>query len=278
MEDYIIKLNNVSYAYEGNVFALKDINLSITKGEYICIIGQNGSGKSTLAKLLNGILLPTQGEVYINGLNTKTKKDLLKIRQAVGIIFQNPNNQIINSIVAEDIAFGPKNLGLELSQIDNKVKVALKSVEMLEFLNHDINTLSEGQKQRIAIAGVLAMNPSCIVFDEPTSMLDPISKKNIINIMKKLNRENNITIITITHNMDEAVCADRLIVMYQGNIKLIGAPKEIFKNIKILEDIGLDIPEIIYIVKELRLFGIDLKEDTITLEELKSELSRLGKI
>lgn len=240
-----IKTDNLSFKYkEEEPEVLKNISLEIEKGSYTAILGHNGSGKSTLAKLLCGILQPTSGSVEIGGYLTSNEQDIYKIRESCGMVFQNPDNQIVASVVEEDVAFAPENLGVEPSQIRKIVDDCLKTVGMEEYALHSTYKLSGGQKQRIAIAGVLAMNPSCIIFDEATAMLDPTGRKDISAAMKKLNQEKGITVITITHYMNEAIEADRVIVLNKGALFLDGTPEEIFSEVEKLKSVSLSVPQV----------------------------------
>lgn len=272
MSDTMIKIENVTYEYttaEDKEFAaLKDVSLEIKKGEFLVILGHNGSGKSTLAKLMNALLLPTKGDVYVNGMNTKDNNKVWDIRQTAGMVFQNPDNQLVATIVEEDVAFGPENQGIEPKEIRRRVDEALDIVEMGHYKKHAPHLLSGGQKQRIAIAGILAMKPDCIVLDEPTAMLDPSGRKEVMNTIQKLNREEKKTIVHITHYMDEAVNADRIIVMEQGQVVLEGTPKQVFSQVEKLKELGLDVPQVTELVYELRKEGINLPADILTVDEL----------
>ncbi|WP_279230328.1 energy-coupling factor transporter ATPase [Thermohalobacter berrensis] len=272
----MIKLENVTYKYESNenegVVALNGINLSINKGEFVVILGHNGSGKSTLAKLINALIVPTSGKVYVNGMDTQDEENIWHIRRTAGMVFQNPDNQLVATIVEEDVAFGPENLGIHPKEIRKRVNEALTAVEMEEYKDYAPHLLSGGQKQRIAIAGVLAMKPECIILDEPTAMLDPSGRKEVINTIKKLNREENKTIVHITHYMDEAVEADRVIVMEKGNIILEGTPKTVFSQVEKVKQIGLDVPQVTELAYMLRKEGIDIPQNILTIEELVSAL------
>lgn len=272
MNEAMIKIENVTYEYTTNddkeFAALKDLSLEIKKGEFVVILGHNGSGKSTLAKLMNALLLPTKGKVYVNGMDTTDIDKVWDIRQTAGMVFQNPDNQLVATIVEEDVAFGPENQGIEPKEIRKRVDEALKVVEMEKYKRHAPHLLSGGQKQRIAIAGILAMNPDCIILDEPTAMLDPSGRKEVMNTIEKLNRNEKKTIVHITHYMDEAVNADRIIVMEEGQIILEGTPKEVFSKVKELKELGLDVPQVTELAYELRKEGIDLPADILTVEEL----------
>ncbi len=274
--DTMINIDNLSYKYVGNedkdVLAVNDVNLQIQKGEFVVILGHNGSGKSTLAKLINGLLVPSDGNVFVNGMNTREEELIWNIRQTAGMVFQNPDNQIVATIVEEDVAFGPENQGIESKEIRRRVDEALKIVGMYKYRTHAPHLLSGGQKQRIAIAGVLAMNPQCIILDEPTAMLDPSGRKEVMNTISKLNREENKTIVHITHYMDEAVNADRIVVMSQGKIILQGTPKEVFSHVDEVKKLGLDVPQVTELAYKLRKEGIDVPVDVLTVEELVMKL------
>ncbi len=277
MVDEMIRFENVTYKYstgggEKELVAVSNINLSVKKGEYLVILGHNGSGKSTLAKLMNGLLLPTEGNVYVNGMNTKEEDKIWKIREIAGMVFQNPDNQIVATIVEEDVAFGPENLGIPPEEIRERVDKALEIVEMTEYKKHAPHLLSGGQKQRVAIAGILAMKPECIILDEPTAMLDPVGRIEVINTLKKLNREEKKTIIHITHYMDEAVEADRLLIMEKGSIIMEGTPKEIFSQVDKVKELGLDVPQVTELAYELRKEGFNVPCDILTVEELVNAL------
>ena len=268
----MIKIDKVTYEYpceESESFlAIDDVSVRVEKGEFLVILGHNGSGKSTLAKLINSLLLPTSGNVFVNGMNTRDESTIWDIRQTAGMVFQNPDNQLVATIVEEDVAFGPENQGVEPSEIIRRVEESLKIVDMLDFRYHAPHLLSGGQKQRIAIAGVLAMNPECIILDEPTAMLDPVGRKEVMSTIKTLNKEENKTIVHITHYMDEAVEADRIIVMEKGRIVLEGRPREVFSQVDMIKGLGLDVPQVTELVHKLRAEGIDLPPDILTIEEL----------
>lgn len=272
MSNTMINIENLTYKYstidEKSFTALKNVNLTVDSGEFLVILGHNGSGKSTLAKLMNALLLPTSGNVFVNGMDTKDEEKLWDIRQTAGMVFQNPDNQLVATIVEEDVAFGPENQGVDPREIRKRVDKSLEIVEMNEYKNHAPHLLSGGQKQRIAIAGVLAMNPKCIILDEPTAMLDPIGRKEVMKTIKKLNKEENKTIVHITHYMEEAVEADRIVVMEKGEIVMQGTPKEVFSKVKEMKEIGLDVPQVTELAYELRKEGIDLPTDILTVEEL----------
>lgn len=255
--------------------ALDGISLNVKKGEFVAVIGHNGSGKSTLAKHFNAILLPTAGTVKVKDMDTKDENLLLNIRQTAGMVFQNPDNQIVATIVEEDVAFGPENLGVPPAEIRKRVDESLKTVNMEEYAHHGPHLLSGGQKQRVAIAGVLAMRPECIIFDEPTAMLDPSGRKEVISTIKKLNREEGITIVLITHYMEEAVDADRVVVMDDGRVVLEGSPKKVFSQVKQLKKLGLDVPQMTELAYELRCSGIEIPEDILTIDEMVEALCQL---
>lgn len=259
---------------DNQLAALKNVNLSIKEGEFVVIIGHNGSGKSTLAKHFNGLLEPSSGEVLIAGRPLNNQEDYWKARQTVGLVFQNPDNQIIATIVEEDVAFGPENLGLPQETIINRVAESLKLVGMERYRNHPPHLLSGGQKQRIAIAGILAMLPKCICLDEPTAMLDPQGRNEVMETIHRLNKEEGITVVHITHHMDEAARADRVIVMEGGAIVMEGTPKEIFKQVDSLRELGLDVPVVTELVYDLNKEGYNIPDDIITLEELVNFLCR----
>ena len=274
----IVRVENLVFRYDNEIItknAVDDVSLNIEEGEFVVIIGHNGSGKSTLAKHFNGIFYPTQGDVYIKGMNTKDDSLIWEIRQKAGMVFQNPDNQIVATIVEEDVAFGPENLGIEKSIIRKRVDEALALVNMTEFAKKQPHNLSGGQKQRVAIAGIIAMRPDCIIFDEPTAMLDPSGRKEVIDTILKLNKEEGKTIIHITHFMDEATNADRVIVMDEGKITMQGKPREIFARVEELNALGLDVPQMTELSYELGLEGVRLREDILTVEEMVDELCQL---
>ncbi len=274
----LIEIKNLKHSYidtDGNeIHALNGVSLDIYKGEFIAIIGANGSGKSTLARHLNALLLPTEGKCIVAGMDTADDKNLWNIRQHVGMVFQNPDNQIVAAIVEEDVAFGPENIGVPPAEIRTRVDNALAAVGMTEYAKHAPHLLSGGQKQRVAIAGVLALEPDCIVLDEPTAMLDPRGRIEIVNTVKKLNREKNITVVYITHYMEEAMQADRIIAMEHGVIKMQGRPEEIFTKVKELHALGLETPLAAQAAFDLRQKEIKLADGIISNEELTEELCR----
>ena len=274
----IVRVENLVFRYDDEIItknAVDDVSLNIEEGEFVVIIGHNGSGKSTLAKHFNGIFYPTQGDVYIKGMNTKEDSLIWEIRQKAGMVFQNPDNQIVATIVEEDVAFGPENLGIEKSIIRKRVDEALALVNMTEFAKKQPHNLSGGQKQRVAIAGIIAMRPDCIIFDEPTAMLDPSGRKEVIDTILKLNKEEGKTIIHITHFMDEATNADRVIVMDEGKITMQGKPREIFARVEELNALGLDVLQITELSYELVLECVRLRDDILIVEEIVDELCQL---
>jgi len=272
----MIQTEHMSHTYQdesGNVvYALDDVSLSIRKGEFVSIIGTNGSGKSTLAKHFNVLLTPSKGTVTVLGMDTKDPKHLWDIRQHVGMVFQNPDNQIVAAVVEEDVAFGPENLGVEPKEIRRRVDEALANVNMTDYALHSPGLLSGGQKQRIAIAGVLAMKPDCIVLDEPTAMLDPAGRQEVLDTVHRLNKEEGITIVYITHFMEEAVTSDRVVVMKNGKLLHDGTPREIFSQVPMLKELGLDVPVAAEVATKLRLDGVTLSNGIITEEELGDQL------
>lgn len=274
----LIEIKNLKHSYidtDGNeIHALNGVSLDIYKGEFLAVIGANGSGKSTLARHLNALLLPTEGKCIVAGMDTADDKNLWNIRQHVGMVFQNPDNQIVAAIVEEDVAFGPENIGVPPAEIRTRVDNALAAVGMTEYAKHAPHLLSGGQKQRVAIAGVLALEPDCIVLDEPTAMLDPRGRIEIVNTVKKLNREKNITVVYITHYMEEAMQADSIIAMEHGVIKMQGRPEEIFTKVKELHALGLETPLAAQAAFDLHQKGIKLADGIISNEELTEELCR----
>ena len=280
----IIKAKQLVHEYirrdeEGNTIginrALDDIDIDIKKGDFVAILGHNGSGKSTLAKHLNAILMPTEGTLWVNGYDTKEEDNIWNIRQSAGMVFQNPDNQIIGTIVEEDVGFGPENLGVETKEIWKRVEESLQAVGMLEYRSHSPNKLSGGQKQRVAIAGIMAMRPECIVLDEPTAMLDPNGRKEVIRTISQLNREEKVTELLITHYMEEVIGADKVIVMDEGKIVMQGAPREIFTRVEELKEYRLDVPQVTELAYELRKNGLAIPEGILTVDELVSEIARL---
>ena len=274
----IIKVDNLIFEYtsdETTYRAIDDFNLDIKKGEFVAIIGHNGSGKSTLSKNLNAILVPTSGDINIKGMNTKDEKYLWDIRQTAGMVFQNPDNQIVATIVEEDVAFGCENLGIPPQEIRLRVDEALKNVDMYDLRERQPHLLSGGQKQRVAIAGIIAMRPECIIFDEATAMLDPSGRQEVMNTIKRLNKEYNITVLHITHFMEEAVEADRVIVMEKGKLALEGTPREVFSKVTRLKEIGLDVPYMTELAHILKEDGLDIRDNILTVDEMVGELCQL---
>ncbi len=268
----IIKIDNLIFEYkkaeeDKPVRAIDDISLQIEKGSFTAILGKNGSGKSTLAKNLNGLLLPTSGVIYVNGYDTADDEHIWDVRQSAGMVFQNPDNQLVSAIVEDDVAFGPENLGIEPAEIRRRVDKALDDVNMGEYKGKPPHLLSGGQKQRVAIAGVVAMKPTCIIFDEPTAMLDPKGRREIMSIISELHAE-GITVILITHFMEEAVDADRVIIMHDGKIFLDGTPQEVFAQKDKILSVNLDIPMVVELADKLRNCGIDVPENIIRMEEM----------
>ena len=261
----------------GTVRAIDDVSLDVKPGQFIAILGHNGSGKSTLAKHLNALLHPTEGTVWIKGMDTKDQSLLLDIRQTAGMIFQNPDNQIIGQVVEEDVGFGPENMGVPTEEIWERVEESLKAVEMYEYRKKAPNRLSGGQKQRVSIAGVIAMHPGCIIMDEPTAMLDPSGRKDVIDAAWTLNRGEDITIILITHYMEEAIRADHVFVMDKGRIAMQGTPREIFSKVTELQRLHLDVPQVTQLAYILRENGLDIPEGILTKEELAEALKKIGK-
>ena len=279
MKDVIINAEDVRFSYvtaEGVApIVLDGVSLSIEEGSFVAVLGHNGSGKSTLAKHFNSILLPTGGRVYVDGMDTADEELLLAIRRTVGMVFQNPVRRIVANVVEEDVAFAPENLGVPPEEIRRRVDDALKAVGMYEFREHAPHLLSGGQKQRIAIAGVIAMQPRCIVLDEPTAMLDPIGRADVLRTIKALNRQRGVTVVLITHHMDEAAQADRLVVMAKGRVIADGAPKEIFQDVEGLKAVGLTVPETTQLLWELRREGLDVPLDALSDEECAQALKEL---
>ncbi len=279
MERAIIQTNNLRFSYTTAAGAapsvLDGVDLEIEEGSFVAVLGHNGSGKSTLAKHMNAILLPTGGAVYVDGMDTADDEKLLDIRRTVGMVFQNPDNQIVANVVEEDVAFAPENLGVPPREIRQRVDEALKAVGMYEYREHAPHLLSGGQKQRVAIAGVIAMQPRCIVLDEPTAMLDPVGRREVIDTVKKLNRASGVTVVLITHHMDEAAQADRLIVMSKGKIVADGAPNAVFSDVEGLKAVGLTVPETVELCWQLRQDGLDLPLDALSDEACAQALFQL---
>jgi len=277
----IVKFDNVSYRYEAAEegeklpLAVDGVSLDIKEGEFVAVLGHNGSGKSTLAKLSNSILIPESGKVIVDGMDTADEEKSYDIRKTVGVVFQNPDNQIVASIVEEDVAFGPENLGLPREEIRKRVDDSLKAVGMYEHRLSEPHKLSGGQKQRVAIAGIIAMLPKCIFFDEPTAMLDPQGRKEVMKTVLKLNREYGMAVVFITHFMEEATLASRVVVMDNARIVMDGSPKEVFKNKEALKSIGLDVPAVSYLADELSKSGVDISSDIIYEDELVESIAKL---
>ncbi|WP_406541904.1 energy-coupling factor transporter ATPase [Clostridium ljungdahlii] len=280
MEKDMILCDNVSYKYKDNdngneKLAVDHVNFQVKKGEFLVVLGRNGSGKSTMAKHINALLVPTDGKVYVEDIDTSDEKNTWKIRNKAGMVFQNPDNQIVATIVEEDVAFGPENLGVPSEEIRARVDECLKRVNMYEYRRHAPHLLSGGQKQRVAIAGVLAMRPDCIIFDESTAMLDPSGRCEVMSTIKDINSKYNMTVILITHYMEEAVEADRIIVMDEGKIIMEGSPRNIFSQVSKMKKIGLDVPQMTELAYELKNSGVDIKPDILTIDEMVNELCRL---
>lgn len=282
MSDAMVKCTNVSFKYikdsdgvKEEKYALKDVNLKVKKGEFLVILGHNGSGKSTIAKHMNALVVPTEGTVVVDGLSTSEPNNVWNIRSKAGMVFQNPDNQLVATIVEEDVAFGPENLGIEPSEIRKRVDESLEKVGMSKYKKHAPHLLSGGQKQRIAIAGILAIQPQCIIFDEPTAMLDPSGRKEVLKTINDLNKKHGITIVLITHYMDEAAQADRIIVMDEGSVKMEGTPREIFPQVERMKRIGLDVPQVTELAYELKRAGININEKILNVNEMVNELCQL---
>ena len=276
MED-IISVEHLAFSYpalEGqtSVPVFEDLNLTIRQGSFVAVLGTNGCGKSTLAKHFNSILLPTGGKVYVDGIDTSDLGRIMEVRRCVGMVFQNPDNQIVANVVEEDVAFGPENLGIASPEIRRRVDSALKQVEMYEYREHAPHLLSGGQKQRVAIAGIIAMEPRCIVLDEPTAMLDPRGRREVIDTIGRLNREKGITVVLITHHMDEAAKADRVVVLNKGKVAADGTPQQVFSQVELLHSLGLASPETVELCWELNKQGFDLPLDKLEPEECAQTL------
>lgn len=280
MKEAMVKCENVSFKYravegEEEKYAVNGVSFEVEKGEFLVVLGHNGSGKSTIAKHMNALLIPSDGTVIVDGLDTKDQKNLWQIRSRAGMVFQNPDNQLVATIVEEDVAFGPENLGVEPEEIRRRVDESLKKVGMYEYRRHAPHLLSGGQKQRIAIAGILAMKPKCIIFDEPTAMLDPSGRREVLNNIKEINEKYGITIVLITHYMDEAAQADRVIVMDGGKVILEGKPREVFSNVKEMKEIGLDVPQVTELCYELKNSGINIDTNILNVDEMVDALCQL---
>lgn len=281
----MIKIKKLIFEYakrdeEGNIIgksrAIDEVDLDIEPGQFIAILGHNGSGKSTLAKHMDAILVPTEGTIWVDGMDTKDDDYLWDVRQSAGMVFQNPDNQIIGTVVEEDVGFGPENLGVPTEEIWKRVEDSLKSVGMIEYRHHSPNKLSGGQKQRVAIAGVMAMRPKCIVLDEPTAMLDPNGRKEVLRSVQELRKRENITVILITHYMEEVVDADHVIVMDHGHVVMQGTPREIFSQVETLKEYRLDVPQVTILADELKKRGLDIPAGILKKEELVEALCRLN--
>ena len=274
----IIEVRNASFAYRSGsddgqeVLALDDISLSVRQGEFLAVLGRNGSGKSTLAKLMNALILPVSGTVIVDGIDTTDEEMLWDIRSTTGMVFQNPDNQIVGTVVEEDVAFGPENLGVPPKEIRARVDEALEMIGMSEFKKHAPHQLSGGQKQRVAIAGILAMRPKCIVLDEATAMLDPVGRREVMRILRRLNSEEGITIVHITHHMDEAGMADRVLVIDNGRCVMIGTPKVVFSDVEKIKSLGLDVPQVTELMYELNKLGFDFPTDILSIDEAVAQL------
>ena len=282
----IVEAKNLTFEYirrdeEGNVegitTAVDNVNIDIKAGDFGAVLGHNGSGKSTFAKHLNALVMPTEGTVYVDGMDTKDSGNTLSIRQTAGMVFQNPDNQIVGTLVDEEVGFGPENIGVPTEEIWERVEKSLKAVGMYQFRNASPNKLSGGQKQRVAIAGIVAMKPKCIVLDEPTAMLDPLGRKEVLNVLHELNRKENVTIILITHYMEEVIDADYVYVMDGGKLVMDGTPRQIFTQVEMLKSMRLDVPQVTELAYELKKAGLPIKDGIIRNEELVEELKRLDK-
>lgn len=282
----IVEAKNLTFEYirrdeEGNVegitTAVDNVNIDIKAGDFVAVLGHNGSGKSTFAKHLNALVMPTEGTVYVDGMDTKDSGNTLSIRQTAGMVFQNPDNQIVGTLVDEEVGFGPENIGVPTEEIWERVEKSLKAVGMYQFRSASPNKLSGGQKQRVAIAGIVAMKPKCIVLDEPTAMLDPLGRKEVLNVLHELNRKENVTIILITHYMEEVIDADYVYVMDGGKLVMDGTPRKIFTQVEMLKSMRLDVPQVTELAYELKKAGLHIKDGIIRNEELVEELKRLDK-
>ena len=280
----IVEAKNLTFEYirrdeEGNVegitTAVDNVNIDIKAGDFVAVLGHNGSGKSTFAKHLNALVMPTEGTVYVDGMDTKDSGNTLSIRQTAGMVFQNPDNQIVGTLVDEEVGFGPENIGVPTEEIWERVEKSLKAVGMYQFRSASPNKLSGGQKQRVAIAGIVAMKPKCIVLDEPTAMLDPLGRKEVLNVLHELNRKENVTIILITHYMEEVVDADKIFVMDHGKVVMEGTPKEIFSRVDELKSYRLDVPQVTILADELRKRGLDIPKGILRKEELVEAITHL---
>lgn len=280
----IVKAKNLTFEYirrdedgnvEGITKAVDNVSIDIKQGDFVAVLGHNGSGKSTFAKHLNALVMPTEGTVWVDGMDTREEKNTLKVRQTAGMVFQNPDNQIVGTLVDEEVGFGPENIGVPTEEIWERVEKSLKAVGMYAFRNQSPNKLSGGQKQRVAIAGIVAMKPKCIVLDEPTAMLDPLGRKDVLNVLHELNRQENVTVILITHYMEEVIDIDKLYVMDDGKLVMSGTPREIFSQVEKLKELRLDVPHVTELAYELQREGVPLKNGILTSEEFTEELIRV---
>ncbi len=280
----IVKAKNLTFEYirrdedgnvEGITKAVDNVSIDIKQGDFVAVLGHNGSGKSTFAKHLNALVMPTEGTVWVDGMDTREEENTLKVRQTAGMVFQNPDNQIVGTLVDEEVGFGPENIGVPTEEIWERVEKSLKAVGMYAFRNQSPNKLSGGQKQRIAIAGIVAMKPKCIVLDEPTAMLDPLGRKDVLRVLHELNRQENVTVILITHYMEEVIDIDKLYVMDDGKLVMSGTPREIFSQVEKLKELRLDVPHVTELAYELQKEGVPLKNGILTSEEFTEELIRV---
>ncbi len=280
----IVKAKNLKFEYirrdedgnvEGITKAVDNVSIDIKQGDFVAVLGHNGSGKSTFAKHLNALVMPTEGTVWVDGMDTREEENTLKVRQTAGMVFQNPDNQIVGTLVDEEVGFGPENIGVPTEEIWERVEKSLKAVGMYAFRNQSPNKLSGGQKQRVAIAGIVAMKPKCIVLDEPTAMLDPLGRKDVLNVLHELNRQENVTVILITHYMEEVIDIDKLYVMDDGKLVMSGTPREIFSQVEKLKELRLDVPHVTELAYELQKEGVPLKNGILTSEEFTEELIRV---
>ena len=280
----IVKAKNLTFEYirrdedgnvEGITKAVDNVSIDIKQGDFVAVLGHNGSGKSTFAKHLNALVMPTEGTVWVDGMDTREEENTLKVRQTAGMVFQNPDNQIVGTLVDEEVGFGPENIGVPTEEIWERVEKSLKAVGMYAFRNQSPNKLSGGQKQRVAIAGIVAMKPKCIVLDEPAAMLDPLGRKDVLNVLHELNRQENVTVILITHYMEEVIDIDKLYVMDDGKLVMSGTPREIFSQVEKLKKLRLDVPHVTELAYELQKEGVPLKNGILTSEEFTEELIRV---
>ena len=280
----IVKAKNLTFEYirrdedgnvEGITKAVDNVSIDIKQGDFVAVLGHNGSGKSTFAKHLNALVMPTEGTVWVDGMDTREEENTLKVRQTAGMVFQNPDNQIVGTLVDEEVGFGPENIGVPTEEIWERVEKSLKAVGMYAFRNQSPNKLSGGQKQRVAIAGIVAMKPKCIVLDEPTAMLDPLGRKDVLNVLHELNRQENVTVILITHYMEEVIDIDKLYVMDDGKLVMSGTPREIFSQVEKLKELRLYVPHVTELAYELQKEGVPLKNGILTSEEFTEELIRV---